>query len=225
MMNDIKKAIRLVPMGIGFKTQMVTMGLFLALGIVIEIAQRGTSYLGGFYLSICALYIGQLIISLDVSTLVQSSPYKKLFQVHIPLAIETIMLLLMFSIVVAIHAVLAKVGIDGYSLEENYAMQARCIFTNGIIISITAVFFGICYKYFIPAMVAFFLLMIPILGFSQNTYLGIAQFLGESLSRAIIASYILIIVGFGICYLLSNLAYKKDISKIAFAGALRQAAK
>lgn len=224
-MKDIKLVFKLIPIGMAFKSQMVMMCVFLALGIVIEVLSKGETYLGGFYLAMTVLFIGQMIISLDVSTLVQSSSYKKKLQLKIPYIIESSLMLVVYTIVVLIHIGFAYFGVEGISQEENYARQAGCIFTVGLLISITAITFGVCYKYFLPAMLGFLIVFIPLLGITQNTYMGIKQYIEASIPRSVICAYLMIGIGFAISGLLARLLYRKDLSPLAFKGILNRSGK
>ena len=84
-MKELINAYKIVGYGAKIKTQFLLALVFLIIGIFIEIASEGTVSTGSFYIVLSGLFLYQMIVSSDISTLVQSSPYKKKIQCVYPM--------------------------------------------------------------------------------------------------------------------------------------------
>ena len=130
MLSELKNAYKLVQYGLSLKKQLGFAALFAGIGIVLEIVTQGRQSTGAFYIVLSGLFIYQLIISSDVSTLVQSSPYKKKIQCFYPIISVVPWTYITFTIIVVIHWLFAKAG--GERLIREHAMN---IFLIGCFLS------------------------------------------------------------------------------------------
>lgn len=219
MIKEIKRAYKLVQYGLSIKMQLAFACAFALIGIAVEIATRGSQFLGGFYVALSGLFIFQLIVSVDVSTLVQSSSYKRKIQLVYPYVAVAPLTYIVFTILAVIHWQVAKNGGD------DYIMQCRMIFTLGLILCVTVAYFGICYKYFVAGMIGMFILVYAVMIAMARENSFICRFASRSYSVSLISSYILITLGLAIAIILSQITYKKDFSKLAFERMLKRNAK
>lgn len=77
MIGDFKKSVQLMRYGFQAKLQVVSMVVFLVVGIVMELVTKGTYWLGAYFIIIAPIYFSQLLYGLGMSGIVASSPYKK----------------------------------------------------------------------------------------------------------------------------------------------------
>ena len=210
MIEELKNAYKLVQYGLSLKKQMAFAIGFAVIGVALDAFTRGRQVTGSFYIVLSGLFIYQLIISSDVSTLVQSSPYKKKIQITYPLIAVIPWNYITFTIVVLLHWLFIKA--DG---EEYLVTHSSNIFLLGILLMITMSYFGLSYKFFISSTVVMVFLvfgaMIPV-----NIMLRNESPLFNSYGTCVAIAYGLLTVGIVISFILSKLVYKFELSKLAF---------
>lgn len=224
MLEQIKLGLKLVKYGLSFKMQIALAILFCLFGLITEYVSRSSNLLGGFYILISAMFVIQLVISMDISLLVQTSPYKKKLQTSMPvLACVPIML----------GAYTVEVLIKGYFLYFHPEISAdagqQASIKGGlegviVLLFVTAIYMGFCFKYFAAAMIGLFVVVLPISIVFQMPFL--VNFIGQlPFGWIVLAGYILIPLGEFLAYQLSRLLYKKDLSRYAFGASLKRAEK
>ncbi len=216
MIKELKKAFQLVQYGVSVKQQIAFCVVFMLIGVICEVFGRGTTLIGGFYLVLSTMFLGQLIISVDSSTLVQSSPYKRKIQLYFPYMAMAPWMLVVMTIVVFIHWNYAKNGDPSV-----YAAQSSVLLQIGSILFLTMIYMGVCYKLFIPATIGLIVVMFPLTMLMSNPGFGFNKFAGESFSRSVILCYVLLIVGFVISFFVNKALYKRKFSPMAFGRALK----
>ncbi|MCR5654800.1 MAG: hypothetical protein K6G07_04100 [Lachnospiraceae bacterium] len=212
-MSDFKKAYQLVKFGISIKKQFGFAIFFALIGIVVEIATKGTQIVGSFYIILSGMFIFQTIISSDVSTLVQSSPHKRRIQVLYPLMATLPWVYLTLTIVSFVHAYFASHSADGY------ATQCNMMLILGVLMFILFVYFGVAYKFFMASMV----MMLATVYTTTYLMLGMEKLFPELMTNfglCVLIAYGLTTLGAVLCYVLMNVLYKKPLSKWAFRGML-----
>ncbi len=215
MLKELFKAYKIVGYGLAVKRQMGFAIAFLLIGIVMEVMTKGTMPTGGFYIVLSGMFIYQLIISSDVSTLIQASPYKKKIQCTYPLLATAPWMYFSFAIVAIIHWFFGKD--EG---AEAMAMQARTLFVIGCFLFVCLIYFGIVYKYFIVSTITMvFVITLPTIAL-QRSLLNWSLFNNYGLVVAIL--FAMLIIGTALSYGISLLTYKKDISQTAFKMMLKK---
>jgi hypothetical protein len=218
MFNQIKLGIKLWKYAISAKSQIVCAILFFLLGVMVEIGDQGTSMIGGYYIVLSSVFIIQLIVSVDFSTMVQASPYKKKLQTSIPVLVSTPVMLVTYTFLalLSLHFFLTA------SEEESCLEIKSGLLAVGVLLCLTSIYMGICFKYFLAAMVLLWVVI------TMSTVVGetISADVTANVPMAAIvaAGYVLILLGQFLAYLISRLAYRKDLSKYAFGAAMRRAA-
>ena len=221
MFEQVKYGLKLVKYGLTFKMQMAFSVIFLVFGAVVEYFGRGMNMLGGFYIVLSAMFIIQLIISMDLSTMVQTSPYKKKLQTSIPILTCTPIMLFSYTVVVLIR--LYYIYLDPARSEnpENQGAVKAGLMAIILLLFFVSAYMGVCFKYFLLSLMGLMIVVFPI-SFVFNIP-RIFEAIDKIPTVAIVAAgYVLIIAGQGISYLLTRLTYKKDLSKYAFGAAMKR---
>lgn len=82
MLKDIKLGFKLLKYGYKLKLNVIMLVFFAIFGIASEIFSKGTSIIGGVYFMMSGMFTFQLIMSMDVSELIQSTSLKKAADIH-----------------------------------------------------------------------------------------------------------------------------------------------
>jgi hypothetical protein len=218
MFNQIKLGIKLWKYAISAKSQIVCAIIFFLLGAVLEIGDQGTGVIGGYYIVLSSMFITQLIVSVDFSTMVQASPYKKKLQTSIPVLVSTPVMLVTYTFLA-----LLRVYFFQASSEDESRLEIKSgLLVIGVLLWLSSIYMGICYKYFLAAMVGLCVVIMPIASIGTNLDTGFVEHI--PMAAIVAAGYVLILLGQFLAYLLSRLAYRKDLSKYAFGAAMRRAA-
>ena len=90
MLKDIKLGFKLLKYGYKLKLNIFMLAFFAIFGIASDIMSKGTSIIGGIYIMMCGMFTFQLIMSMDVSELIQSTSLKKKLQIYIPVLSSTV---------------------------------------------------------------------------------------------------------------------------------------
>ena len=229
MKNDLVKGMHLLKYGVSAKANLILMICFILLGIMMEFIASFLDYefymntigfdMGAVFLFCGAMFPMQMVISIDVGTLTQTSSLKKKLQTSIPSAFMGIGAILALTIVVLIRAV----AVWGYGVEMELLRNLVWVSLMGAVLII---YCGFIYKFFIASIVILYLLMMGLGGFSGFLY-GMGEALPEffkamSPGVSILLAYVILIAAIGLQYGLSFLLYKRPISKYAFSACLRR---
>lgn len=210
IIGDLKLGLRLLKYGFRPKMNLGFCAFFILLGLVVEILSKGEEFLGVFYMLMSSIYAFQMIISMDISTMVQTSRMKYALQTSIPVITSAIISLAIYTVIVIERLLFVRSGMA--NVEEVTAS----LFAAVIMMSLTLLYTGFCYKYFVFAMV--------LLCFSAPVFLIVTNvifsrgILTITLGNVIPIGYACILIGALGEYLLCRIFYKKDISNFAFRG-------
>lgn len=170
----------------------------------------------GFYLMLVAMYIGQVILSADVSKLVQSSPYKKAIQTKYLMTIITVISFVAYTFLVAIRVV-------GCSFIESPVYKTaliRDVVVVGIAGFLIILYSSMIYKYYVLSLVVVFITVFPVMFFGDRILAKLSWLDGW---LAVVVGYVILILGAVLGYTLAKLFYKKDIEGVVFRNALAKA--
>ena len=106
MLKDIKLGFKLLRYGYKLKLNVIMFVFFAVIGIASDIMSKGTSIIGGVYFMMCGMFTFQLIMSMDVSELIQSTSLKKKLQIYIPVMSSTVINLVVFTFLVIERVIL-----------------------------------------------------------------------------------------------------------------------
>ena len=219
MLKGLKMGFQLMKYGYKIKMNVIMMIVILAFGIVAEISSKGTSFLGGFYLMMTGMFAYQLIMSMDISEMVQSSAAKRKLQVGLPVVASTVVYLASYTFLLVERVIL---------IHQNPQSKEELLYTLFIILLIMItvyIFSSICYKYFVAGFILFLILFI---GVDTGAVIlwnnGIGAWLCQiGLGWLTVLGYAVVLLGGGIEYLLGSLLYRKPLSEFAFRGIFKDA--
>mgnify|MGYP004454015241 FL=1 len=219
MLKDLKMGFQLMKYGYKIKMNVIMMVVILALGIVAEISSKGTSFLGGFYLMMTGMFAYQLIMSMDISEMVQSSAAKRKLQVGLPVVASTVVYLASYTFLLVERVILI------YQNPQSKEELLYTLFTILLIMITVYIFSSICYKYFVAGFILFLILFI---GVDTGAVIlwnnGIGAWLCQiGLGWLAVLGYAVVLLGGGIEYLLGSLLYRKPLSEFAFRGIFKDA--
>jgi hypothetical protein len=211
MLKDIKLGFKLLRYGYKLKLNVIMLVFFAIFGIASEIFSKGTSIIGGVYFMMSGMFTFQLIMSMDVSELIQSTSLKKKLQIYIPVLASTVINLILFTVFVVERVVLIQMGV------ADKTQIIYTLFMLDVILLITYLYTSICYKYFV---LGFILFMVAFMA----AFMGFADTIA-ALGLPVIAlfGYIAIFAGGALEILIGELLYKKPLSEFAFRGFFRDA--
>lgn len=219
MLKDLKMGFQLMKYGYKIKMNVIMMVVILAFGIVAEISSKGTSFLGGFYLMMTGMFAYQLIMSMDISEMVQSSAAKRKLQVGLPVVASTVVYLASYTFLLVERVILI------YQNPQSKEELLYTLFTILLIMITVYIFSSICYKYFVAGFILFLILFI---GVDTGAVIlwnnGIGAWLCQiGLGWLAMLGYAVVLLGGGIEYLLGSLLYRKPLSEFAFRGIFKDA--
>ena len=213
MLEELKNAYKIVGYGLKIKTQLGLAAAFAGMGIFFEILSGGEDSVGSFYIVLSGMFIYQLIVSTDISTLVQSSPYKKKIQCTYPILATAPWLYMTLTILSIVHAIFARES------EEKYLTMCRLTILLGCLLFILMIYFGLAYKFFVGGTVFMIIsVFLPIIMFQNENPLSAKC---TNLGVCTLIAYLLMTLGVVCCWLVTRLTYKKELSKLAFRASLR----
>ena len=224
MINDLKLAFKIIPYGLNFKGNIFSFLLFFVLGLVMEISTPDMG-LGGLYVGMGSLLVVQLIHSVCVSTMVQTSPYKKRLQTVIPSIIGGGYLLIANTV-----TMIAKwIGFQhnnnvGYGIR----FEGEGAFSNAVVLSscmmiVVMLYMGVALKCFWPATVIFFIVFVGLYAITiVSVTRGGVSVVALPVEVAIVLSYVAILIGTLCMYWIFKAMYKMEYSKITFDAALKR---
>ena len=213
-MKSLIKCFKLLKYSAQLKRSIIFMVIIGICGFFMEFASsESQSFIGGFYIFLFPVMIGQMLFTLSMSGLIQSSSYKKKLQTGFPFMVQLPITGISLFVVIAHRAWIVKHGTPGISDAENYTSQAAYIFWLGVIIFFSLVYFGVCYKFFVASLVVFCIIVAVVMTGMHNEYLGLNSIVGKSFEVSVAITVILYLLGNLVSYLISNLLYKCDMSE------------
>ena len=219
MLKDIKLGFKLLKYGYKLKLNIFMLAFFSIFGIVSDIMSKGTSIIGGIYIMMCGMFTFQLIMSMDVSELIQSTSLKKKLQTYIPVMSSTVINLVVFTFLVIERVIL---------IQNSVADEKQLIFTLftlDVVLLAVYLYTSICYKYFVLGFIVFMVLFMSIFTvLSGVAFVPVSNAVFKlGLPVVALLGYIVIFVGGALEILIGELLYKKPLSEFAFRGFFREA--
>ena len=220
MKEQLSKGWKLSGYGLGVKTQRAFFIIFLIAGTLLKLFPVETEYMaidvGAVFLFCSAMFPAQLVMSLDMSQMVQVSPYKKKLQISIPAKMTTAGIRIMCGWSMFLQVISCVIT------GKNFADQGVKLLMTGMWAFVILLFTGVCYKFFVISMIIMYILVI-----GAGMLVGIAQqfFIPKGFIHplvAIVADIVLVLTGGVIQYGFMKLFYKFPLSKAAFGAAIKR---
>lgn len=226
--KDIITCVRLMRYGMDVKRCLGAMILFIVVGIAFEIMHMlgmeeyrnmvGIDF-GALFLYSAAMYPAQILMSLDLSGMVQASPHKKRIQTSVMSFIS------LCGNLTALAIVLLARGLGAFAMPQGAALIWHDLPVVGLMGLGLSIMGAILYKFYILGIIV---LAVTFGGagswmaIAENMGMGIGMNLpgGMSLPAAIAFCVVMILLGNGIQYLIARMIYKRPYSKGAFGNAV-----
>ncbi len=214
-MADTIRFLKLCKYSFRYKTNIIFLILFMVIGIINEVVAKGTQYLGGFYIVLCSIYMFQFIMSLSMSDMIQSSGIGRRIQVDIPVRLNVMMSLLLYTLLVIFRICMAK------AYPENKPQIASSLLMINIMFFVLFIYTGFVYKYFMVSIIVFCCSAMFII---TGSNILVNRFGSDiSMTVAVISGYIAIAVGAVAQYIICKAIVKVPISQRAFRGIFKEA--
>lgn len=213
MIKQIKMGIQTMRYTYGIGMSVAFMIMFLVLGILLNVLSKDSGA-GNVFILVTGMWPVQLINSLPVSGMVQTSPWKKALETSVPALVGFASFLLCYLLVL----VFALVG-RSYAEESDMAELAGSLIMGGAVVFFLMVYCGFAYKFFVSATMIFIIVFLGGTYFLSNggpLYEVFLHLLSDMpLYGAILIGLLEIAVGALVQYGISLLVYRKPMSKKA----------
>lgn len=221
--DELKTYAMLIKHGINVKLNVVVMILFIFAGIMGElvvvfvdaVGQRmfGLDF-GALMLLCAAMYPMQLLMSANLSSMIQASAYRKRLHTAAPA------LLCLGSNLIAVTVILLIRGLGVWAMPHRAAEIMRGLVGVGFLVLGIDILASVLYKFFYLSMVIYMALIFFFsLGLYQQTLAEGMDFVVRRLSLppiAIAFCLAMVFLGAAVQYLLNRAVYKQPLSRAAF---------
>lgn len=219
MLKDVKLGFQLLKYSYRLKSNIMISGAILLIGVLVEILSKGTSLIGGVYFMLAGMFVYQLIMSMDISQMIQSTGMKKRLQLTIPVIASTLVYMGIYTFLVIERAVLIYQGVA----DRDVLMYT--LFNIIAVIFTMFLFTSICYKYYVVGLIVFLVtFLIAFSGLQMASSSDFAAFIcNMNYGIFVVLGYAVILFGAALEYFIGKLLYKKPLSEFAFRGMFRDA--
>lgn len=207
MIKDLKLGIKMLRYCFKTTQFVVVAAIFFLIGIGYAfISLPNTVHLKYVYWLIDGVFCTQMLLSLSISSMVQSSPRKKALQTSVPALMSLACNLVMYVFAVALQLLVWKLGMGGHDESSGFILF-------GVLAMLTMSYSGAGYKkYLITTSIYVVAIMVYCVGGTGGLFAGLPQF---PVGIAILIGLAEILAGAGLHYALSLLFYRQPISKFA----------
>lgn len=225
MIKDIKLGWKVLRYGLNVKGSIIAGVIFISLAIMWEVimpplATANTT--SEAFMAIGALLIAQLIHSVTVSSVVQTSPYKKKLQTRVPALLGGIFILIGHTWLIGVK----QLGLIFWNESMEWPEQlAISILFEAIPVVLICLYMGASLKAFWPSTIIFLILFMGTSTLGNMWMFRIDEQTPAPMSipAAIAVSYLIVIAGIFAMYGIFCAMYKREYSKITFETALQRA--
>lgn len=226
--KNIITCVKLMKYGMNVKSSMGTMLLFMVIGIAFEfmntlgmVGYRNALWMdfGALFLYSAAMYPAQVLMTLDISGMVQASPYKRRIQTSAMSLVSLCGNLAAFMIILLVRWVSACI------MPQKAVLIWSTLPAIGLMGLGLSIMGALMYKFYILSIIVLAVIFGSAGGFiniAGSTEAGAGQNIpgGVPLPAAIALCVVLILLGNGIQYLITRMIYKRPFSKGAFGNAV-----
>lgn len=222
MIKQFKLALQIQKFGFQRTMQLVCMAIMVVVGIIIEAASQGVTWLGSFFIALAPMFLTQIIYSFGMSNLVATSPYKKRLQTTVPAVSECIISLISMTVIVGFKIV------EIHRAPEHTKGLLSTLMVLCVLMALLHLYTAVVFKYYALSVVLLLVIVWPmcfVMGFStgmSDSMMFEIPFLNISLTTAVIISYLTVFVSVFLQYLLSCALYRKPMSKYAQGMTMRK---
>lgn len=212
MIKQIKMGIRLLPYTHGLMTNCLLAGGVLLLGGICVFLGETMAVMGAYLMMAGAMCLVQMLYSIGVSNMVQTSSWKKPLQTSVMAWLYVISSIVIFAIIILLQ--LPGLLAGGQKCDS----AALCILMGGMSSGLFGIYLGFALKYFVASTVAFVI--------SVSIFFQIGNIVAMNLLVLPLAAIVggLVCIGLGALgmYGASRLVYRKPIAKNSQLSGLKQ---
>ena len=218
MINNWKLGLKSLKYAYGIKPNFFLMIVFLLISLVFYTIgpKINSRFLGGYMLMCMAILPTQMVYSLSVSNIVQSSPLKKKMQTIVPAVFTCGNLVIMYSINVLIYGVMVWVH------PESVLEMGNEVLLLAVTMMVMSIYMGLAYKYFVVSVIMFLFVYFSL--YTGRNFVILDQF-GSGVvffGTMALLGLVSVVAGGFMQYLVSLLVYKAPMSKMAQVASLRK---
>ena len=221
MINDLKLGFRTLKFAHALKSTLACGILIAVLGVAMcFMGILGVeNFMGGYFIMLTALFLVQLLWSVNASNLVQASPMKKKLQTSVPAILSTFCMTVGYVVVVLTEVIAA------YIRPERICYICVLILFTAAVMGVVMLYEAACYKYFFLATLLFVTCFVVGYGYLMRGTEQLAEFMqygwGSFALTTVLGLVILWVCG-ALQYFISLTIYKAPVSKHAQRATLRR---
>jgi len=222
MVNDLKTGLKLYRYGQGARGTLYLFYLVLLMDVVVN-ALTSNNPIMDFCMILSGLFLYQMVLSLDVSEMVQNTLLRKKLQTTIPMTISYAMSLFSFVFIILVKLLSVLIFKRSHDSDIRYF----CLFV--VFIMILQALISLLYKTFEVAITVIMLgafglgTGIPMLGENVSSSIdAVLDGMGLSVLPCIIIAFASIFISAIINLKLSEALYKREISKNVFTSTYKR---
>lgn len=223
MIHDIKLGFKVMKYGLNFKMTLVGLLVCCGGGLLIQ-CLLPVAGIGVLYLGVGGMLFIQLLHSVSVSTMVQSSPYKKRLQTTVPTVFASVWLLIANTASVVAQKLDYQRAVNNTNPFVSITYEPG-EYETGFLFAAFALVFIVLYG--VLSMKCFWLSTIIFLagffGFMQFLKKGEISYIVIPEWSAILWSYGIVLLGCFVIYIISCITYRREYSKATFGTLLKRA--
>lgn len=225
MIKQLQMGFKLLKYTHGIATNIASLILIFVIGIYFEllpvleprIEHRYIIHVGSYFIMMSALFILQMLISLNVPNVVAVSPWKKRIQT----SVFALMVIVSYGI-----TFLPMLGMKYFKYSSGiltYSALVEELMLLPVMTILTIVYMAVALKYFVASTVIFFVILPVVMGVQAvGPLVGWFSYAGISLGMAIALCIAAIFLGAALSYGLLCLLYKKPVSKYSQNNSLKK---
>ena len=207
MTGQIKMGVKMLRYGHSIGLNMGMACFFFLLGVVIECVPVFRLRIWGDYMIIVnGMWMVQMLYSLNVAGLVQTSPWKKKLQTSVPMFLGFFGYALCYLVIVLLK-LLELVRADA----EQLATVPTMLIIDTVIGAWMMIYCGTAFKYYIPSTIIFIGVFYGWF-FGENIPRGLSQ-TALPIWAAIVMGYLILLAGALLQYGLARILYRKPLDK------------
>ncbi len=243
-MKNLIKYIKIAKYGLQFRTLTLMSFVFIGLGVLFEMTLSFNNVfgmsLGGLYMGLVGAYTYQMTTTPAIAKLVNASPLKKDLLTKAPVLLSLAISMVSFTIFLVLRMVYT-IGVRLPKEAEYYpevnaeALLYMSILSCALLIFVLLIYLPISFKYYALGLVFLgsYLVVMLVFGngmavenFLADKYTAMISSFGYNATRTLIiaASYVIIVLGACVGYLVNLLTLRREISPFSYRYAIKQAA-
>lgn len=224
MMAQIKMGIKLIRYAFGIKLSAVFIVALTVIGLIIDFMLRGTTFIGVFFVSLLPMFLVQFLYSICLSNNVGASAWRKRMQTTMPALLAFLANVIVFTVIIIIKMVEIRM------FPEESSVILGCLLVVAVLQILLGVYNGLCYKYFALSLIVMYILIFGcsfLGGYSmvireESLSVGFSAPVYHSPAAVVLITYVSIVIGAVLQYVVSLVVYKKPLSKWAQGAAMRK---